>query len=338
MQVDDALEVLATALRQADVPLWEPPDSQEPVRKLQAAVAPMGMPQELVRFWQLVDVDTLRVAPFPRPCSPEFALTMWEMDRDEFASMNPLACVLVGYESHDCMAVELDVGAVKGGALFEWFLSDPSGFTRRFDTLGDWLAYAAELISHGLFVRQSGERGTWLVVPPYERREEADALRPALGVHPVHGTELHVSPDILEWPAHWQRANGVRPEDLELRGSTHTVAELLATPPGEKVRATVAARVVDLMGSSGFTRVRVDDGTGSMSICCPRETTLFGPGIRRWYEFDVVLAREQRPREADELAGRIDDRVCPLPAGLAARHGGPADATATAVRRMEPPA
>jgi hypothetical protein len=340
VRVDDALEALAAALRKLDVPRWSSPKSTGPIDELQATVSPMELPDELVAFWRQVDVTTLRVCPYPRFSTPEFALTSWQMAKSEFAALQPLALVQVGYESHDVMSVELDVGEVQGGALFEWFVSDPSGFTRRYNQLGDWLAYMAAIIDHGLSDRREGENGPSLLVPSPDREEQAEALRVTPYRHPVHGTEVHVGPDILtDWPKHWQRANGLRPEDLELRGATHTVAELLAGSPDDRSHATVAARVVDLMGSSGFTRVRVDDGTGTMDIHCPRETTLLGPTIRGWYEFDVVIPADspQLPQNPEKIAAALDDRVAGLGATFMARYGGPVTASATAIRRMPPP-
>ena len=142
MTVEDALGVLADALKRCDVPLWKPPASLEPVEKLQAAVSPMRVPEDVLEFWRLIDVTTLRVMPYPMFSTPDFALSGWELAKREFAAFQPLALFGVGYQSHDTMSVELDVGDVPGGALFEWFVSDPNaGFTRKFNALGDWVAY-----------------------------------------------------------------------------------------------------------------------------------------------------------------------------------------------------
>jgi hypothetical protein len=339
MRVDDALELLAAALQKVDVPTWEAPESTAAIEALQAAVLPMELPDELAAFWRQVDVTTLRVYPYPEFSTPEFSLTSWQMAKKEFAALQPLALVQVGYESHATMSVELDVGDVEGGALFEWFVSDPSGFTRRFNALGDWLAYLAALIGQGLVERGDSDSGPWLLVPPPDQQEQAEALRPTPAEHPVHGTTLHIGQDILTWPEHWQRANGLGPQNVTLRGATGTVAELLAAGPGREGHTTIAARVVDLMGSSGFTRVRVDDGTGTMDIYCPRETTLLGPDLGGWYEFDVLLSADERqaPGNPEKIAAALDDRVAGLGASFMARYGGPVTATATAVRRIPAP-
>ena len=207
MQVVDALALLAPALQRAGIRLWEPPPSTAGVERLQAVLAPMGLPDELLTFWRLVDVTTLRVEPYPAFIRPADALEFWEMDRDEFASDHPLACVGVGYQSHDCMGMELDVDGISGGALFEWFVSDLDAFTRRFNTLGDWLAYIAMLVDRGICQRVDGERGPRLLAPGPDQEPEADALRPTPAAHPVHGEQFIIKPGMSEWPEHWQQVN-----------------------------------------------------------------------------------------------------------------------------------
>jgi len=124
--------------------------------------------------------------------------------------------------------------------------------------------------------------------------------------------ELELRPDIgdiLEWPEHWQRANGVRPEDLAARGAAHTIAEVLGSPPDRELRATIHARVVDLAGGADWARVRVDDGTGRLDVLCPPGTTLLGPRLHATYELDIVVA----PTSAAGLRATTSPR-CSSPA------------------------
>ena len=243
------------------------------------------------------------------------------------------------YESHEVMSAELDVDGLAGGALFEWCVSDPQGgFHRRFNSMADWVSRVAELINDGQFLRRETEQqGPWLLVPHPERYDEERATAPP--AHPRYGDTLHIDGDILNWPEHWQRANGLRPESLVLRGATHTVADVLASPAAVELRATIAARVVDLAGLGGAARVRVDDGTGRLDVACPVSTTLLGPRMRDWYEFDIVVAPGERKLPADpDVAGEdITDEVERVTAKLMARYGGPATATAQAIRRIPAP-
>ena len=289
MDVDRALDSLCEALAGAGVERPSPPAALSALEELEAAIAPMRLPADVRRFWERVDAATLGAMTDPELHGPDLALMSWRMGRAEFAAGQPAALVQVAYSSHQCMSVELDVGDIQGGALFEWNLVD-GGFERRFNGLGEWLAYISRLIDRGCFeALQSIGLGRRLLVPDRERDSEERASRPVPPPHPVHGTTIHVGRDILDWPEHWQRAAGLRPEDLQPRGATHTVAALLATPASERMRATIAARVVGLMGTGGWTRVRVDDGTAELDIVCPAATTLLGPRMGDWFEFDIVI-------------------------------------------------
>lgn len=330
MTIDEALDALRDAMNAAGVPIWEAPATLADLEELEAELAPMRLPEAARRFWARVDVRTLRVEPFPAFAGPDWASQTWRMARDEFAEFQPLALVMIGYTSHVCMSVELDVEDVAGGALFEWRNDDRIEFTRRFDGVAEWVEHVARLVRDGSYTRLDGERGPSLRLPD---ADDADTMRP------VHGTALHVGGDILEWPAHWQRANGLRPEHLRLRGATHTVAEVLASPPERELRATIAARVVNLSAGAGWTRARVDDGTGRMDVMCEPPATLLGPCVHQWYEFDVVVSPGPRRLPADirESAESSGDPVADLAAVYMARYGGPADAAAEAVRRLPAP-
>ena len=289
----------------------------------------MRLPEAVRRFWTRVDVRTLRVEPLPAFAGSDWALRSWRMARDEFAAFQPLALVMVGYTSHVCMSVELDVEDVAGGALFEWRNDDRTEFTRRFDGIVEWVQHVTGLVRDGRYTRLDGERG------PLLRLADADAAPPRL--HPVHGTALHLDGDVLAWPPHWQRANGFRPEHLLLKGATHTVAEVLASPPDRQLHGTIAAEVVSLMG--GRFRIGVDDGTGRLDVICDPPPTLLEPCLGSWYELDIVVAPGPRrlPADVRESVASTGEPVTDLTAVYMARYGGPADATAEAVRRMPTP-
>ena len=263
------------------------------------------------------------------------------MSRDEFRSAQPLALVQIAYESHQCMSAELDVGDRVGGALFEWNVVD-GDFVRRFNGIAEWLTYVQRLIEAGNARRRDTRHGPYLLVPDPDRWAEERETRPVPERHPFYGDETRVGRDILDWPEHWQRTAGLRPEHLALRGATHSIAELLATPPERPVQATILAQVVDLAGSSTWARARVDDGTGQLDVSCPEGTMLLGPRMFDWFEFDVVMDAGARvvpldpeAATAEAAAAGLDDaeRVAAV---LLARYGGPGGATAEAVRRAGP--
>jgi hypothetical protein len=210
MSIEQALESLGAALADADVPLWQPRETSDELDALVEELAPLRVPEPVCAFWRRVDVRTLRVQPFPGFCTPEFALESWREARDAFSAFQPLALVNVGYSSHVCLSVELDCDGTEGGALFEWAVDDPyGGFRRRFNGLSEWLERLAALITSGSYRRLDGDRGPWLLVPGPDGMdtERSRVPRP----HPVYGAVGHFGGDILDWPAHWQRANGLRP-------------------------------------------------------------------------------------------------------------------------------
>jgi len=338
--IDEALDRLAAAMTGAEVPLWHAPESHMPLAELEQAIAPMRLPEEVRTFWRRVDADTLRARPHPAFTTPELALAFWRMARDQFADLQPLALVAVGSEGQTRMSVELNVGDIDGGVLFDWYVADISGFTRMFNQLSDWVHYVAALIEQGAYVRRDSDRGPWLLIPDPALQDAQRPEPPEPGPDPVHGTTRYIERDILDWPEHWQRANGLGAEDLVLRGATHTVADLLALTPDVPLRATIGARVMSLAASGAWTRVRVDDGSGQLDVSCPYQTTLLGPTLGRWYEFDVVLpaGKVRTPPDPEAAAAGIEDPVEQLAAEYLARYGGKAGAIAQAVRRMPGPA
>ncbi len=337
MRFEDALEAFVEAIVRAGLEPPLPPASTESLEQLEAAIAPMRLPADVRRFWATVDAATVRALPYPAFINPDFALTSFRMAREEARAHQPLCLLTIAYESFQCMSVELDTGAAAGGALFEWRLED-GGFERRFNRLADWLAYLVDLLDAGLTQPSRYANGPALLVPGPDRADEVRARRPKPPPHPVHAADGVIDRDILEWPEHWQRSSGVMPEDIALRGATHTIAEVLASAE-EALRATVVGEVVDLIGSGHGSTVRVDDRTASITIRCPVETTLLGPRMRDWFEFDIDVAPGARVQPADPAAASagIDDPTEALAATLMARYGGPPGAIARAVRRAAPP-
>ncbi len=337
VDIDEALDGLNEALAARGLAPAIPPVSTEIVAELEAEIAPMRLPGEVRRFWERVDVARLPLYPFPQFAGPDFALSSWRSTRDEFSELQPVALVLVGYTSQSCMSVELDVGNLAGGALFEWYIVD-GGFERRFNRIGDWLRYVTRLVDDGSFLRKEGPQGQYLDVPPPEMYDHERATRPLPDPHPFYGATVDIGRDILEWPEHWQRAAGLRPEMLRPRGATHTIAELLASPPDQGVRATIAACVVAVAAGVGELRVRVDDGTAQLDVACP-PNPLIGPRLRSWFEFDVIIEAGPRmvPPDPDDATRGIEDPVEELTAHLTAQYFAPPGATGDAIRRLPPP-
>lgn len=338
MDVEKALEELVRVACAHGVAAPDAPSDLTALLELEAEIAPMTIPADMRRLWELIDFQTLRVEPYPGLHGPEFALESWRLGRDEFPAAQPLALLQVAYEGQQCMSVELDMADFAGGALFEWYVVD-GGFERRFNRIADWLMEIRWLIEAGTARRVEYKTGPRLLVPDPDLGQDARTRPPSPRPHPFYGDVTHIGRDILEWPRHWQRSSGLRPEDVALRGATDTIANLLATPPTQEVRATILAKVVSLATSGGRDRVRIDDGTGTLDVHCEGRATLLGPRLGDWFEFDVVIAPGPRivppdpTRAAADAAARGGGEVERLAAILHARHGGPAGAVAEAVRR-----
>jgi hypothetical protein len=217
MQITEALDALAAALDAAEVPRWSPPQTLTALEELEAELFPLRLPDDVREFWSRVDARTLRAEPFPRLTTPEFALDSWREVRAGYTALLPLALVPVAYESHGCMTVELDVGDVPGGTLFESVISEPTGFARRFDSLADWLAHVADLIERGACRRLEGRHGVCLCVPDPLVPDAERPVPPLPGRHPVHGDRLHVGVDVVDWPEHWHRAARLHARDAGRR-------------------------------------------------------------------------------------------------------------------------
>jgi hypothetical protein len=337
MDIDTAVTSLGDALLDAGFERPRPPRDLDWLAELTATVAPLRLPEPLERFWRLVDTATLQAVVFPRFTSPEFALDSWRRMREEFPHQEPHNLLLIGYESWNCMWIELDDDDQRGGTLFDGRL-DADAFFRRCNDLEDWLDRIVELIAAGSAERIDATNGSYLrVIDP--RDELALAAPRDLPRHPLYGDQAAIGRDTLSWPEHWQRASGIDPRDAEPQGATHTIADVLASDPAGELRATVAGQVVDLGGSSVSVRVRVSDGTGAIDISCPAETTPFGLVCGERFEFDVIGPSGGRNEPADVDAARqsTDDPSEQVIRVLLARYGGPVGALATAVRPLDRP-
>jgi hypothetical protein len=204
--------------------------------------------------------------------------------------------------------------------------------------MAEWVSHVAELIDQGSYRRREYPDGPRLLVGPPEGSDE-DRVGTVPPPHPRYGDTLHISGNILDWPEHWQRANGLGTEDLILHGATHTAADVLSLPPEQKLRGTIAARVVDLASPGEGTRIRVDDGTGRLDIACPVSTTLLDLLTGDWYEFDIVVtsAAQRLPADPDASPDSVTSPVERVTAKLMTRYGDPATTAALAIRRMPAP-
>lgn len=242
-------------------------------------IAPLRLPVELERFWQLVDPRTITVAPYPHPTDADFALDSWKSHRDEFPGMTPRLLFPLAYESHGFLLVELSDGDSQGGAVLEWGYAG-SPFYLRFAAVSAYVELLATMIECDEFTRHEVENRSWIEFDPERRWEGAQAARlTAAQPLPGLGAAREIDEDVRHWPAHWLASNGLNAETSSPRGASSTVADLLfGTAAGSAVSGTIQARVTSLAGSGAGCRVAVDDGTGVLDLWCPAAVCTYGRG------------------------------------------------------------
>lgn len=289
--LDEAVDRLVAAYRGAGLPRIRPARRgiDRVLADIQREIAPLRLPEELVRFWQLVDPATITVAPYPHPTTADFALHCWKSHRDELPGATPRLLFPVAYESHGFLLVELDDGR-GGGAVLEWAYCG-SPFRVRFAALSGYVNLLATMIELGEFARHRTETHAWVEFDPERRWEDAQAVR-LTSVQPLPqlGLTREIDEDVRQWPEHWLASSGLTGEARTPRGATTTVAQLLrGAAAGTAMSGTIRALVTSLAGTAEGRRIEVDDGTGVLDVWCPAAVSTYGPSVERRFEFDVVV-------------------------------------------------
>ena len=344
--IDSAVDRLAAAYRHAGLPPLRAPDRVDAViEEIHAEIAPLRLPEELERFWRLVDPESVTVAPYPHPMSVAFALRSWRMHRDEAPGMAPRALFPFAYESHGFLSIELEDGRGNGGTVLEWGYGDEA-FRVRFPALSAYLDLLATMIESDELVRHDGSLGR-VEFDPERRWPGAQAVRLAsIGALPGLGLEREIPQDVRAWPEHWLLPEGLAADARTPRGATTTVAALLRdAAAGGAAGGTIRARVSRLVGSADGRRVAVADGSGVLDVWCPTVVCTYGPIVEREFEFDVVVRpappappdwapehREIQQKALDHDLIGAQDAVARL---YSMAFETPAAAEATAVRPVE---
>ena len=345
--IDAAVDRLIAAYRQADLPPIRPADRdvERVLAEIEGEIAPLRLPEVLVRFWRLVDPVTITVAPYPHPTSAGFALESWKSDRDESPGMTPRLLFPIAYESHGFLFVEL-VDDEGGGAVLEWAYAG-SPFSVRFPSLSAYLDLLATMIELGEFTRHVGETHSWVEFDPEGQWEGAQAVRLAAAQpRPRLGGAREIDEDVRHWPAHWLASSGLTPEASSPRGASTTVADLLrAAAVGTTASGTIRGRVTSLAGFGADWRAAVDDGTGVLDLWCPAAVCTYGPVIRRAFEFDVTVQPNPGPapdwqpehREAQDraLSHDLEGAQAAMMNLYARASQSPPAAEATAIRPLD---
>ncbi len=334
MSIDAKLAELGDALAAAGLPRPRPPRSPRALDELAAAIAPLRLPEDLRRFWEQVDVDSLAFERYPPIHSPDGSQCLWSQHRDS-PGMVPRVLLPLGYESHAFVLVELhgpDDGG--GGSMFAWGYGD-TAFHYVGDSIVNIIDQATVALRRGWL--EHHEDGSVRILPNAQGTGFLnDRLSDA--PHPLFGDISSVPCDAQSWPSRWLTLSGIPLEHLTPAGADHTIAEaLLALRRGQR-NARVQGSVIRLGGTSDRVSVIVSDGTAEMQILCPGAVTALGPRCPGRYEFAIVAAGPGAAPVSDQFPG---DFLEPRTAALLEQYRSVltdrADAIATEVRPLDPP-
>jgi hypothetical protein len=328
MSIDEKLSVLARALQERGVESPKSPEDTKVLDEIDAAIAPLRLPAEIRRFWELVDPYSLRIEPSPCFTGPAFALDAWRGHVTETPGMVPRVLFPVAYESHAFAMVELHgADTHDGGAIFFWAY-DSSDFSPMFARLDDLLDDVLDALATDR-VRRHHDR--LLVTATATDGESLLTAYPPVH-HAVHGTLERIPAAMAAWPERWLLRSGIGPDRRQPHGADHTIAEVIAAMSGGPVRARIHATVEGLAGSGEGATVVVSDGTGKMRIWCPAELTALGPGLGASFELQIVAVRHSTvPTSAEASTAPVSAELAPIVARLMNLMGTP-DAIAEDVR------
>jgi hypothetical protein len=281
--IERAIDRIRDRLRRVGVRDVSAPKDTRTLDELVRAIQPLRLPDDVLRWWRTVDVDSLPISAWLQPCTPEFALETWRSYQDEFVGVVPRCLVPVAAGT---LSVEADQPGSPGGEIIRWSRVDGGWFRYMVPTWSDLLECYVDVIDAGAYEVRDG-------IALLED-DIVDGAARARSSH-VEVTDRYPAREMLladasQWPGHWQRSNRIDPADRAARGGTLTIADVHTSEGGTSITGTIVGRVVWLAGNSDGRLVTVDDGTGSLDVWCPAQVCLWGPVLRRSFEFDVVAA------------------------------------------------
>ena len=201
--VDDRIDRLTAALAARGYPRPEPaPEGTDDVlAQIDAAVAPLRLPEQARRLWRRVTPFSLALVAFPQLAAPDFALRTWRSHMTTVPVMVPERLFPLCYTNWSHTFVELHTAdADDGGALFNWAYGGMD-FSLSYDDVADWLDVQLDALAAG-DVEEVGGR---LMIPwqghlaLHERRVARRGLHPAWG----STTEVAERP-VSGWPGRWR--------------------------------------------------------------------------------------------------------------------------------------
>jgi hypothetical protein len=259
--IDAAIDRYVDAARRAGAPEPDGPALQPDLDAIRTAIAPLTLGHDVVAMWARLQAPP--AMPWPSWLAARDALALWQEDSGGSSGRHPL--FPIAYESHGFLSAGL-VGDPEESVIWQWAY-DAEPATLRFRTLAVAFDAAADALEAGIVLWRPEYRSVEVVddvawdAVVRARNEEAIAD----GAFDPGITRLDLQSP-LTWPAAWQRACGIEIHAARPRGITATIAEFLATSAAS---ATIAGRIVGLIGGSDGSRITLDDGTGSLAVWCP---------------------------------------------------------------------
>ncbi|GAA3634210.1 hypothetical protein GCM10022223_60690 [Kineosporia mesophila] len=341
MLIDQVLDRLETVLAENGLPPMAParPETAPVLEEITAAISPLRLPDDVLRFWQRVDPRSLQpLCPFPRLTSPGFALHGWhEFEKEQ--RMTPALLFPIAYQSHCYTFVELSDGDRPGGAVFH----RPDDFELTHPDLTSYLDQLTTMIELGEFSREQLSDGDWYEFDPENRWEEIARIRltGALPL-PVHDHRRRIPRPIRDWPPHWLSSSGLTDQNRRAWGADTTIATLMSTAArGVESHGVIHAQIDVSAGTSEGRRLTVHDGTGTLDLWCPAAVSAYldsAPVL----EYEVVVRpHPSGPPDIDGLRGLARQLALSGDIEGARRAGSelaaklfesPADAVAVAIR------
>jgi hypothetical protein len=279
--IDAAIDRYVDAARRAGAPEPDGPALQPDLDAIRTAIAPLTLGHDVVAMWARLQAPL--AMPYPSWLAARDALDFWQEDSGGSSGRHPL--FPIAYESHGFLSAGL-VGDPEESVIWQWAY-DAEPATLRFRTLAVAFESAADALDAGIFVWRPEYRSVEVIDDDAwdevvgARNEEAAAD----GASDPGISKLDLQSP-LTWPEAWQRACGIDVQAAAPRGTTATIAEFLSSSPAS---ATIAGRIVGLIGGSDGSRIKLDDGTGSLAVWCPPGADpFFLVRIRDSIEIDVL--------------------------------------------------
>lgn len=177
-------------------------------------------------------------------------------------------------------------------------LSHDDAIRVEYPSVADLLDAFAEVIEAGAFERAA--EGRIVLADEAERGARAARIH-AAALHPALAGTSDITYDPSGWPDHWLRSADLDSRDRVPLGATHTIAEIKRAGIEGPAEGRIAGTVVRLAFLEGGYRVLIDDGTDTLEVWCPFDTTRWR--LVQGRRFELAVRLEPTGRSVGELNG-----------------------------------